>query len=439
MAERDAPHNPEYISHLMSLLKTPKMAAAAIEIVRRSGDKAVLLKALWCSKKPEFMDEIFGILGKVERPLFENFVCFLLQSDYEADFLEFLRIARSREKFAVLARFLWCSKKPEFNAEIWEILLKAPMIFVSNFIEFCADTPQEYIQFVDYVRASGSQELLVKCLSLLEGIPQFRAELLNILRASAHFKHTKMLLNRLAESEDADEFREFMSIRANSKDPLVHAEVLHILHESDKPEYKKLFTTLIGTLEMCWKQLPTETMASLLLFYQKSCSPKHQRAFSRMLEALWDSRGKAKCSALLELVLRYASKDSLVQKKINLLDCCEGYKFSKATDEREKHVRMLLLKLNLRRITLDGVSEADALSAFLEYSGLLLPFGQNAQIFRLADLVGSQRSAHESVALRSIIAGAFLSRNTENRCHLLMSNDTQKLGLAYLHSLFHGQ
>ena len=158
-----------------------------------------------------------------------------------------------------------------------------------------------------------------------------------------------------------------------------------------------------------------------------------------MLEALWDSRGKAKSSALLELILRHASKDSLVQKKINLLDCCEEYKFSETTDDREKYVRTLLLKLNLRRITLEGVSEADAHSTFLEYSFLLLPFGQNAQIFRLAALVGSQSSAHESVALRSIIAGAFLSRNTENRCHLLMSKDTQQLGLAYLHSLFHGQ
>lgn len=436
MAERGALHNPEYISHLMSLLKTPEMAAAAIKIVRKSGDTAVLLKALWCSKKPEFMGEIFEILGKAERPLFENFVCFLLQSDAEADFLEFIHIARSRENSAVLARFLWCSKKSEFNAEIWDILLQVSIRFVSNFIEFCADTPREYIQFVDYVRASGSQELLLKCLRLLDCIPQFRAELLNILRASTQFKHTKMLLKLLVESGNDVEFQEFMSIRAHSKEPLVHAEVLHILSESDK--HQKLFATLLSSLEICWKQLPTETMVGLLLFYQKSCSPKHQRAFERMLVALWDSRSKPTCGALLELVLRNAARDSLVQQKIDLLERDEARKFRETAVGHEQRVRELLLMVNLPT-TLDGISEANARSAFLEYSGLLLPFGQNAQICRLEALVGSQRFAHESVALRSIIAGTFLSRNTENRCHLLMSNGTQQLGLAYLHSLFHGQ
>jgi hypothetical protein len=417
------------------------MAAAAIKIVRKSGDKALLLKALWCSKKPEFMGEIFEILEEAERPLFENFVCFLLQSDASADFLEFIYIARSRENSAVLARFLWCSKKSEFNAEIWDILLQASMLFVSNFIEFCVDTPREYIQFVDYVRASGSQELLLKFLSLLAYIPQFRAELLNILRASTQFKHTKMLLKLLAESEDAEEFREFMAIRKKTEDPLVHAEVLHILHKSDKsdkPDYKKLFATLLSSLKRCWKILPTETMAGLLLFYQKSCSPKHQREFERMLVALWDSRSKPKCGALLELVLRNAAPDSLVQQKNDLLERDEARKFRETYFGHEQRVRELLLIVNLPT-TLDGISEANASSAFLEYSALLLPFGQNAQICRLEALVGSQRFAHESVALRSIIAGTFLSRNTENNCHLLMSNVTQQLGSAYLYSLFHGQ
>jgi hypothetical protein len=474
---------PTEIAEFINIFKNPELASEIINNARKSG-KQLLLCALWLAKKEEHIVELFGILIECSMLDIHHFTHYLIQSgDYT--FNEFVHIARALKNWDVLLRVLWYSSKKEIFHEILHIL-RGDISVVANFLQFIGSSHDEIDKFVHIIQLTGDSELNVRILSLLADITKFRAQLLSILRESSRVEHTLMLLDLLHETANPEDIREILTIRIETINPNIKTAVINILLSSPiyKTSLRVLMTALrasykvadkvqyllclqsagihhaevsekVKLLQMSWKELTLEDKADLLFFFQKSSNPKHNAEFKRILSIIWDSAEKPKNRALLNLVLQNSPQEAQFQQKLQILD----------DEERERCNRHLcgfdedLVEWRVDYFNEVAPTREGALGVFHDYCAILQPFGEKAQMVRLAELVESirtkafyfdamknnrtssewreclQRTANECVALQSIINGSFL--NICDGCydlHITKSNMSD--GIAELDDFF---
>ena len=474
---------PTEVADLINIFKNPELASVIINNARKSG-KQFLLCALWLAKKEENIAELFGILIECSMLEIHHFTHYLIQSGDDT-FNEFVHVARARRNWDVLLRVLWYSSKKEIFHEILHIL-RGDISVVVNFLQFIGSSHDELDKFVHIIQLTEDSELNVRILSLLADITKFRAQLLSILRESPRVEHTLMLLDLLHETAKPEDIREILTIRMETINPHIKTAVIHILLSSPiyKSSLRSLMTALrasnkvadkvqyllclqsagihhaeisekVKFLQMSWKELTLDDKADVLFFFQKSSNPKHNAEFKRMFSILWDSAEKPKNRALLNLVLQNPPQEAEFRQKLQILD-------DEERERRKRHIRGFIEDLDEWRTDyFNEVSpkRAGALVIFREYSAVLQPFGEKAQMVRLSELVESirtkayyfdamknnrtaaewlecvQRTANECVALRSIINGSFLNM-CDGRYELQITKSNMSDGIVELEVFF---